>query len=399
VDGKYAIVYKNENREYVARIEESGELVHFPNKGIGYEFQENEEIIITEMEKENEETKAKIFYKIHTLYELVDEGDGYNYTINRIKRAGEEVLKIENVHLHDEMMEELPGDIKVKIILFNKKRKLKDLELTTIMEEMLFSIQNGMRLDEIKMENQDIQFSFMIETDEQPFVVIEKDGVRKTFILKWEKEYHKKILMENNMKIPFELAEQELREINAHDIILSDIKFSEDGNIIIINGVKYYFRKKSDKEKLKELNPDLYEKICKAMLGKTLKEKDKESLKLKYKEIQVLEEEGELELRYVDEIDVLTIRSFQNYIQRMLAKEIDVPVYAYMLSDEEILYYLGDDKEISVSEFRERAKEILVEKLKELDEFSGWDGTINYFIQDYIGNKLTKTIAEEKEIE
>lgn len=394
-----ACIYQTEEGEYKATEKYGFKDYDFPNKGVGFEFSPGEEIMIEEVIEQADRIIAHKFYKVVEEYELAFHENGYTYQIFRVKKAGDVVLEKEEVLFDEEDLPTFPPPIRLQLLLTNKKRKQKEIELTGVYEQVLFSLQNNDTLHEIKDEFSAYHVQFYIESEEPPYLTIEKDGVQKKFALNWEEDYHRRVLIDNRMNVPIALAEQQLREVNAHDLIATDIKILLEGDVIVIHGVKYYFKKKKDKDRLKELNPLLYEKICRVMAGKALKDKDPSELKRKYKEFEVLTEEGELEEYYEEAIDPLKVRSFQKYLERMIASSIDGPVYAYKMDEQEILFYVGDEQNLTPSAFQAIAKEILAEKIKENQEFGGWDGAETSFITEFVKKNKQKTIDLGPKIE
>jgi hypothetical protein len=396
--GEIAEIEKGENG-FVAKLTTflGTSYLKLPNEGIGFEVKQGDKIKIFSMEED--EYTIRHFEKSYIEYLLETDEDGINYTIYAIEKMGQEELSRKKVIIDEKKMDELPGEVRVKMIFFNKKMHKELTQLNTIAEEIIFSIQNHQTLEEIQQEYQTYKPVFQLSGVTEPYFVISLNGVKKTVLLNWNPQYHKNVLKENKMPLPLHLAEQELREIMAHELVASDILFAEEGAIVIIKGVKYIIATEKDRAKLKELNPLLYDKICKALVGKVIKDKEKlEQQRIREKLLKIVEE-GEIEEEKNDLQDVLASKSIEDQVRRLLANEAEVPTYVFHLDDQEIRFYFGEDLEMSLNEFREKAKEIVEEKLAEYKEFYGWEDAEKMYERQFEQSKkltLDSTLFDEE---
>jgi len=370
--GEIAEIEKNE-KGFVAKLSTflGTSYLKLPNQGIGFELKQGDKIKIFSMEED--EYTIHHFEKSYIEYGLETDEDGINYTIYAIEKIGQDELSKKPVIIDEKKMDELPGEVRIKMIFFNKKMHKELTQLNKIADEIIFSIQNHQRLEEIEQEYKQYTPVFQLSGVTEPYFVITLNGVKKTVLLNWSSQYHKTILKENNIPLPLHLAEQELREIMAHELTSADISFSEDGSIVKIKGVKYIIATDADRQLLKDLNPLLYDKICKALVGKVIKSREQlEQQRIREKLLKIVEE-GEIEEEVHSVQDVLASKSIEDQVRRLLANEIDSPVYVFRLDDQEISFYFGDDLTMSLNEFRQKAKEIVEEKMAEYKDFYGWD--------------------------
>lgn len=387
--GEIAEIEKSE-QGFVAKLTTflGTSYLKLPNEGIGFEVQQGDKIKIFSME--DDEYTIRHFEKSYIEYNLETDEDGINYTIYAIEKIGQDELSRKPVIIDEKRMEELPGEVRVKMIFFNKRMHKELTQLNGIAEEIIFSIQNHQRLDEIEREYEIYKPVFQLSGVTEPYFVITLNGVRKTVLLNWSSQYHKNVLKENNIPLPLHVAQQEIREIMGHELLASDILFSENGTVIIIKGVKYIIATDADRAFLKELNPLLYDKICKALVGKVIKDQEKlEQQRIREKLLKMVEE-GEMEEEISDLQDVLASKSIEDQVRRLLANETEVPTHVFRLDDQEISFYFGDDLEMTLNEFRQKAKEIVEEKVAEYKEFYGWDEAENMYEKHFDhSNKLT----------